>query len=69
MDFTLKEMDSTTTQAPIPVTPEKQQVLFAYHENYTSDWYSELQDEEMTLYSYTRLKRKRVKFQETIQEG
>ena len=47
-------MDSTTTQAPIPVTPEKQQekVLFAYHENYTSDWYSELQDEEMTLYSY-----------------
>ena len=54
MDFTLKEMDSTTTQAPIPVTPEKQQekVLFAYHENYTSDWYSELQDEEMTLYSY-----------------
>ena len=44
MDFTLKEMDSTTTQAPIPVTPEKQQekALFAYHENYTSDWYSEL---------------------------
>ena len=56
MDFTLKEMDSTTTQAPIPVTPEKQQeeVLFAYHENYTSDWYSELQDEEMTLYSWLR---------------
>ena len=58
-----EEMSWEPTTEP-PVTPEKQEeeVLlwqpyqtpkyWAYHENYTSDWFDELQDETMVEYMF-----------------
>ena len=54
-----KQEEILWEEQPVPVTPEKQlwpyhtPKYWAYHKNYTSDWFEELQDEEMVPSSLT----------------
>ena len=60
----MDDLKNLTAEKVIPVTPEKQEEevflwqpyqtpkYWAYHENYTSDWFDELQDETMVEYMF-----------------